>query len=188
MRQRDGRRDGQQEPGGERERDELRLARQEARDDPPPGEGVDARRGVGDERVHDGRAVRARPPFEGGRDPILKLVPPIGQARHVARRQLQGQSVHGSDEKSRAQQAARDGEPERTEQLAQHERHEGQDRAREQPAETVELGAPQSDLLSDFRDEPLENDWIGHGHLPVSVRLPQEHLFLLRHSSSAPRR
>ena len=125
-----------------------------------------------------GRAVGARPPFEGGRDPILKLVPPIGQARHVARRQLQGQSVHGSDEESRAQQAARDGEPQRAEQLAQHERHEGQDRAREQPAETVELGAPQSDLLSDFRDEPLENDWIGHGHLPVSVRLPQEHLFL----------
>ena len=107
LRQRDGRRDGQQEPGGQRERDELRLARQEARDDPPPGEGVDARRGVGDERVHDGRAVRARPPLERGRDAILKLVPAIGQARHVARRQLQGESVDGSDEESRAQQRAR---------------------------------------------------------------------------------
>ena len=58
----------------------------------------------------------------------------------------------------------------------QHERHQGQDRAREQPAKTVELGAPQPDLPADFRDEPLENRldraWTPPGQRSITAGTP----------------
>ena len=79
------------------------------------------------------------------------------------------EAVHGAGASARAAgrppaTASSDG-PER---LAEHERHQRPQRAREQAAEAVELGAPQSDLPGDVRDEPLEHGRIGHERLPVS--------------------
>ena len=103
----------------------LRSAREQPWDDPPAGESADARRRIGDERVHDGRAVQAPAPLEGGGDAILQLVSAVRQPRHVTRGQLHGEPVDGSDHGPRAEEGARHGEPEGSEQLSEHERHQG---------------------------------------------------------------
>ena len=167
--QRNRRRHGQEQTGHQRHRHELGLPREAPRDDGPPRERADPGGRVVDERGDHRRPVRTAAPFERRRDAILETVSAIRETGDVSPRKAQEEAVQGAAEKPGAQQSTGQGEARGAEHLSQHQGHEREERPRKQTAQSIELRASQADLPADFRDQPLQDDRVGHGHLHTSA-------------------